>query len=832
MAYQHGWLYIEDAAGGWAELFNHARTSAYLNSSAALGCGTIVNVLDDAGCPAYRWAPTSDEASMIITEGGDPLLTEDGEHFLLTNDPIGWTQLTFSTPALDNAPWYNPAYPESAQALGFWVTEWTGLDSGHVTRGSTPVGSYRGGSVLGPASNSGRTMGFEVLLLAESEAAMEYLFRWLDSTITSVCSGCASDTILIRRYCPDVAVDPDNTVMQGVAELHGVGLLSGSVYGEPPVERAGCHIRQVNFTLEAQDPCMYSPCTEETVDQVMAWNDCFDPPANLGYGRAECRPSCSEMDSGCRTVYNYTIDTVGASAPRVLLEAPAPALISGGTVSGSIPIRIRTYANPLGLNASQICGAPLLAELYVASLPPYTAMMYDMAGRSVKVRGAGESGWVNGFAYVEPNAVGVPRFPSLGCGDYTTIIEPADFCTPREPAMTNPGFETAAYTLAKTGANLFVGGTTTFANDVTVNNMAAFTETGALVPGFNTLGVIGVSLPVWASAVDSIGRIIIGGQFVTARGYTVNRIIRLLSNGGVDSSWDLTGTVGVDNTVGAIAIQADGKIVIGGQFGTARGTTVFRIARLTTTGTLDPTWDLTGTAGVGVGGVSAIAIQGDQQIVIGGAFTTARGVTKNSIARLNTNGTLDAAFNSGGTVGVNSTVYAIAIQPDGKIIIGGQFTTARGTTVNGVARLLADGSLDGTFNIGATPGVSGGGGIVSALALQSDGKVIIAGDFTAARGTTKNNIARLNTDGSLDTTFNIGGTVGVNGPVSALLIDGGDLYVGGTFGLARGAARNRIARLDLADGALDDSYPHLQNFINGVDIPAIEVSLQERLGCA
>src|SRR4029434_8943900 len=110
-------------------------------------------------------------------------------------------------------------------------------------------------------------------------------------------------------------------------------------------------------------------------------------------------------------------------------------------------------------------------------------------------------------------------------------------------------------------------------------------------------------------------------------------------------------------------------------------------------------------------------------------------------------GSLDNSFNPG--TGPDYGVTSVAVQPDGKVLIGGYFYNVSGTNRNGIARLNANGSLDNTFD----PGGGSNGG-VKALALQSNGKVVIGGDFTTVNGTSRNHIARLNTDGSLDSSFN------------------------------------------------------------------------------
>src|SRR5262249_53995685 len=154
------------------------------------------------------------------------------------------------------------------------------------------------------------------------------------------------------------------------------------------------------------------------------------------------------------------------------------------------------------------------------------------------------------------------------------------------------------------------------------------------------------------------------------------------------------------------------------------------------------------------------------------------GTNYNRIARLNTNGSLDLAFNPG--TGANDLVEAVVVQPDGKIVIAGSFTNINGTLQNRIARLNDDGSLDLTFNPG-----SGTDGRVRCLTRQTDGRFLIGGDFNFVNATTRRYIARLNMDGSLDGTFNPG-----SGPASSVYVTAvqpdGKILVGGSFTTIRG----------------------------------------------
>jgi len=139
-----------------------------------------------------------------------------------------------------------------------------------------------------------------------------------------------------------------------------------------------------------------------------------------------------------------------------------------------------------------------------------------------------------------------------------------------------------------------------------------------------------------------------------------------------------TGT-GFSLQVHAVAVQSDGKIIVGGNFTTLDGATANRIARLNADGTPDTTF----TTGTGTGfdrGVYAVAVQSDGKIIVGGEFRNLNGTTATRIARLNADGTPDTTFTSKTGTGFNSEVYAVAVQSDGKIIAGGFFTTLNGVT--------------------------------------------------------------------------------------------------------------------------------------------------------
>ncbi len=337
---------------------------------------------------------------------------------------------------------------------------------------------------------------------------------------------------------------------------------------------------------------------------------------------------------------------------------------------------------------------------------------------------------------------------------------------------------------------IYAGGGFTAVNGTPRNYIARLNSDGSLDTSFNPGS--GMNNAVLALALQSDGKPIVGGFFTTANGTPRNYIARLNGDGSLDTSFD-PGS-GMNNAVLPLALQSNGKLVVGGAFTAVNGTPRNYIARLNGDGSLDTSFD----PGSGMNfGVRDIALQPDGKPVVGGAFTAVNGTTRNRIARLNADGSLDASFNPG--TGMDDYIEALALQSDGKPFVGGNFTTVNGTSRNRIARLNSDGSLDTSFNPG-----SGMDSTVFALTLQPDGKPLVGGSFTTVNGTSRNRIARLNSDGSLDTSFNPG--LGMDDAVNAIALQlDGKPIVGGVFTAVNGTSRNYIARLN-SDGSLDTSF--------------------------
>ncbi|HXG47945.1 MAG TPA: Calx-beta domain-containing protein, partial [Methylomirabilota bacterium] len=354
------------------------------------------------------------------------------------------------------------------------------------------------------------------------------------------------------------------------------------------------------------------------------------------------------------------------------------------------------------------------------------------------------------------NAVlGTPGEATLTLVDNESYAIPAGELDPVFRADTQVNGPVLALGLQPDG-RLLVAGEFTEVNNIGRRRVARLNTDGTLDPSFDPASGPNDSVRVLTLQPDS--KILIGGLFTQYNGTNRGRIARINLDGTVDTTFAVGAAA--NNPVFAITLQADDKILVGGSFSTFNSVPRAGIVRLNTNGTLDVTFN----PGAGANNaVYAVAVQGDGKIVIGGEFTLFNGQSRARIARLNRDGSLDSSFNP--SASFDAAVRALLIQPDGKIVVGGSFTNANGTTRNYLARLNADGTLDTGFL--ASP-LEGADGAVYALAQQVDGKIVVAGDFRLFNGVTRRRLTRLNADGSNDPTINFGS--GTDSYIAAVLI--------------------------------------------------------------
>lgn len=346
--------------------------------------------------------------------------------------------------------------------------------------------------------------------------------------------------------------------------------------------------------------------------------------------------------------------------------------------------------------------------------------------------------------------------------------------------------------------NLLVSGGFETVNGAPRGNIVMLNSDGTTNTSFMA-GKVGTNLSVIRALVQTDGKILIGGTFTRVNGISRNMVARLTANGSLDSEFLMAGA---NHEVNAVAVQpGDGKVLVGGRFSVVNGLAQTGFVRLNTDGSTDASFvrTMTGVSGGG-GRVNAIALQPDGGILIGGNFTKAAHRDANNVARIDTYGNPDWEFNTAGAKGTDGEVFGIALQPDGKIVVVGSFQNAGEMARKYIARFKTDGTLDTAF-VPAVPDK-----MVYTVAVQVDGKIIIAGEFTAVNGQPRGKVARLNADGSLDEGY-LNGVAGANNLVRWVDIDpDGNTIIGGFFTSVNGAPFSRIARLSKTDGSPDPAF--------------------------
>ncbi|MDQ3800348.1 MAG: FG-GAP-like repeat-containing protein [Acidobacteriota bacterium] len=258
-----------------------------------------------------------------------------------------------------------------------------------------------------------------------------------------------------------------------------------------------------------------------------------------------------------------------------------------------------------------------------------------------------------------------------------------------------------------------------------------------------------------------------------------NKLYRLNSNGVIDNTFNSPSSL---RTLARWFLDSAERIIVFGEF-LENGASVYRYARLNADGSLDPTFN------VGIqsaGSVFALATQTDGKIIVGGNFSRMNNVPRKNLARLNADGSLDPTFNSGNTFGY--AVRKIIFQPDGKILILSD--KAPFTNTAQIFRLNPDGSLVESFVLTE--------GYIFGIGLQTDGKIVVGGNFQGYPGVFSRHIGRLNADGSLDTSFTPGNSIAT---FSSLLIQAdGKILVGGQITISGEPNTRGLFRLN-SDGS-------------------------------
>jgi uncharacterized delta-60 repeat protein len=305
--------------------------------------------------------------------------------------------------------------------------------------------------------------------------------------------------------------------------------------------------------------------------------------------------------------------------------------------------------------------------------------------------------------------------------------------------------------------------------------LARYAKNGALDTSFGRGGKVRTSFPgklddgASAVGIQRDGKIVAAGSHATGRNSSDFALARYNPDGSLDTSFGkggmVTTSVGASSFAQALVIQPDGKIVAAGLGGPSKGPQAFALVRYNPDGSLDTSFGEGGMVTTGVGGSSfaqALVIQADGKIVAAGGGGKSHYAFV--LARYTTNGSLDVSFGKGGTVSTrfagsfDDEASAIGIQRNGKIVVAGSHATGRNSSDFALARYNPDGSLDTSFGkSGRVLTAFRGQATANALVIQSDGKIVSAGANASNSSGFGFMLARYLPDGSPDTSFGTGG---------------------------------------------------------------------------
>lgn len=394
MSHHTQFLYSLNDDGTVCEIFSGPRLAAALRGQAA--CATSISMSgEDCQWQDGTLPLALDTCSVDV----------DGEH---TWEPITFADVTWGG---NPAPWYDgvPGSP-SSQAYGFWIEEWTGLDSVHMRRNVAQRAGSLGGANFGTLGSQSRVWKMNVVLVGANAAALDDLYFWLETTLANCCDPCSGSEMLIRTTCP-----PDDNPGFGLYRAKGVALIEGLQWEAPPVDGLACQLRRVSFTLGVSDPCLYSCATVCASEEEIPGIDACVPFA-LWSG---CDVRCGDM-ADYRVCCPVPAATRGSVSPVVTIENDGP--------NDSPAMRIYGMSDALGVGCNP-CDLAICQDIITTAIPGGSALMVDSSSRRVLFRGpdTGQE-WVDGTTFLDPPEGTVPTYLNLTCDPGWVAIEPRRLC--------------------------------------------------------------------------------------------------------------------------------------------------------------------------------------------------------------------------------------------------------------------------------------------------------------------------------------------------------------------------------------------------------------------
>ncbi|HNP54432.1 MAG TPA: delta-60 repeat domain-containing protein, partial [Ferruginibacter sp.] len=366
-------------------------------------------------------------------------------------------------------------------------------------------------------------------------------------------------------------------------------------------------------------------------------------------------------------------------------------------------------------------------------------------------------------------------------------------------------------------------------------------QPGALDTGFPAVPQAGLSNGSFQPIVRTVleqpdGKLLLGGNFDAYNGVARNGVLRLNADGSLDEAYHPVFEEVLP--AGKLVLQTDGKLWVARQQPIS-ATTSQCLMRLMPNGSIDGSFS----CGTGFslnnfssGIINALLLQPDGKLVVGGMFDSYNGVNEHNIIRLNADGTIDHSFDPGSGIATspgfgNPVVYSLALDDNGKILVGGNFQLYNGTSVTGLVRINSDGSRDNSFQTGSGPTFLNvaGSGLVESILLQPNGKILAAGRFTHFDGTNRVGVVRLESNGAVDASFASGNIIGTGADMgtahvwSQQIQADGKIILCGFFGYGTSSG-DCITRLN-PDGSADPS------FIPGTGLDAFGLNEQIYSSC-
>ena len=368
-----GMLYI-DFGSGAQEIINQARTLNHLDN-ASISCAQVQ--VRGAECDVLYKHPNSGDS------------------------------LTFATPTTGTvAPWWDGvADSPTSNAYGFWIEEWTGLDSSHLRRGATPVATR--GARFSKLGQGARVMKLNVLLFGADEVALEELFRWLEGQLLNCSGDCFGATMWWRTVCPGSYGDDVGLVLGS-----GAFLMEGLTWLENPIKSLGCFMRRASFTMGLSDPCAY-----EKANLVM--NETNMPTVDHCAAGLSAVFGCPEdVDAYEPWQLDHALDgvQVGANAPLVYIT-------NDNATKWSPPLMVCAVEDPLSAGAV-IDGTDLMGQVWLRGVPPSYEVLVDCAHRRILKRETGTTVWETAEDLIDARS-GVPTYPYVTDTDGFVIVRPS-----------------------------------------------------------------------------------------------------------------------------------------------------------------------------------------------------------------------------------------------------------------------------------------------------------------------------------------------------------------------------------------------------------------------